>query len=257
MGQRLQAIATVSLHRLQVAAGLSSEHRRLLGDPCLVAAGFITEGFRVLPAKVLLTPRIVVCVQTYGNFAIRKPHPHCIVTDSGFRPGAVLHVLPRVSLAGKGSVRGRWMHPRAREPRIASDHMLYRQEATSEDEFFILSRCSPSSHFCCRPVIRRPASLFPRVANRLPRLMQRFTQAVGHRCHRRAKARSTLTLRVLLRNHRAPARKLQLPRRSQFASRHAASGLRAPGPGLAEPLTFQRFLTRLTASNQALPAWRE
>jgi hypothetical protein len=71
--------------------------RRLLGDLCRVAAGVIAEGIRALLGKEHLTPGVVICVQTYGNFVNWNPHLHCIVTDGGFTPAGVLHVLPRVT----------------------------------------------------------------------------------------------------------------------------------------------------------------
>ena len=76
------------------------DDRRLLGELCRVAAGVIIESIRALLDKPHLTPGIVVCVQTYGNFVNWNPHLHCIVSDGGFSPGGVLHVVPRVSLAG-------------------------------------------------------------------------------------------------------------------------------------------------------------
>jgi hypothetical protein len=43
---------------------------------------------------------MVVCVQTFGNFANFHPHLHVLVTDGGFAADGTFYVLPKVSLSG-------------------------------------------------------------------------------------------------------------------------------------------------------------
>ena len=43
---------------------------------------------------------MVVCVQTFGNFANFHPHLHVLVTDGGFTADGTFTVLPKVSLSG-------------------------------------------------------------------------------------------------------------------------------------------------------------
>jgi hypothetical protein len=74
--------------------------RRLLGKLCRVAARVITKSFRALADRSDLTPGMVVCVHTYGNFVNFHPHLHVLTTDGGFTANGVFHVLPKVSLSG-------------------------------------------------------------------------------------------------------------------------------------------------------------
>jgi len=73
--------------------------RRLLGKLCRVAARVITKSFRALADRSDLTPGMVVCVHTYGNFVNFHPHLHILTTDGGFTANGVFHVLPKVSLS--------------------------------------------------------------------------------------------------------------------------------------------------------------
>ena len=58
--------------------------RRLLGKLCRLASRVITKSFRALAGRFDLEPGMVVCVQTFGNFANFHPHLHVLVTDGGF-----------------------------------------------------------------------------------------------------------------------------------------------------------------------------
>jgi hypothetical protein len=73
--------------------------RRLLGKLCRVAARVITKSFRALTDRSDLTPGMVVCVHTYGNFVNFHPHLHVLATDGGFTAHGLFHVLPKVSLS--------------------------------------------------------------------------------------------------------------------------------------------------------------
>jgi hypothetical protein len=74
--------------------------RRLLGKLCRLASRVITKSFRALAGRSDLQPGMVVCVQTFGNFANFHPRLHVLVTDGGFAADGTFTVLPKVSLSG-------------------------------------------------------------------------------------------------------------------------------------------------------------
>ena len=74
--------------------------RRLLGKLCRLASLVITKSFRALAGRSDIQPGMVVCVQTFGNFANFHPHLHVLVTDGGFAADGTFYVLPKVSLSG-------------------------------------------------------------------------------------------------------------------------------------------------------------
>lgn len=71
-----------------------------------MAAGVITQSFRVLLGAPEAEPGLVVCVHSFGNLLNFHPHLHVMATDGTFTPDGVFHPLPRMSLAPTKMVEG-------------------------------------------------------------------------------------------------------------------------------------------------------